>query len=493
MSSEKKLTKKDYLKCFGISVLIAVTYVMWLGIIVDWIEEGKISFNLLPEASGQIQPFELQLEQIRNPADCTRKVIQGSSAIIPFQMKIFYDTTRDSELKFKQQATTFPVIQRTNQVMTFYTNGTDQYEIYMELNYDEAKPRQIFMEYLSSNNVVLNMQEKFEEDKFCMTIFVNTILPTTIPTKEEIFGESLDYIAEIPSMVRAFNANTITTGTSISFQWLLLFGILIVSILTFISSSTGKRRFDARIHDLDDTISEANKMTMQMDDLNKTVTETLRYVKKNFELILRNFETISQIKLSVPEKKESKFRKILPFRKKKDELMTEAEVVALAEENPKSESEEVAEELESDQIRSEIPDQTPETRPEPEPSGGFVLIEKETKQEPKEEQPKEGNPMRLKPPIFDEILNGIDLKRLAFKEGEFDRFSYNELNESYGWIVKYRKWMESQERDIPNTTYAKQKIIEDIIYRAIFAKMEKHQVQTQKETQTQKEDEEKDD
>ena len=100
--------------------------------------------------------------------------------------------------------------------------------------------------------------------------------------------------------------------------------------------------------------------------------------------------------------------------------------------------------------------------------------------------------MRLKPPIFDEILKGIDLKRLAFKEGEFDKFSYNELNESYGWIVKYRKWMESEERDIPNTTYAKQKIIEDIIYRAIFAKMEKHQVQTQKETQTPKENDKDD-
>ncbi len=227
MSSEKPLTKKDYLQCFGFSIIIAVTYVMWFGIVTDWIEEGEIKFNLLPKAEGQIQPFELQLEQIRTPEECTRKVIQGSSAIIPFQMKIFYDTTRDSKLEFKQQHTTFPVIQRTNQVMTFYTNGTDQYQIYMELNYDDEKPRQIFMEYLSSNNVVLNMQEKFENKKFCMTIFVNTILPVKLPTKEEIFGESLDYIAEIPTMVQAFNANTITTGTRISFQWLLLFGILI--------------------------------------------------------------------------------------------------------------------------------------------------------------------------------------------------------------------------------------------------------------------------
>lgn len=490
MPCEKSLTKKDYLKCFGISVIIAVTYVVWLGIILDWIEEGEINFKLLPEAEAQIQPFELQLEQIRNPEDCTRKVIQGSSAIIPFQMKIFYDTTRDSELRFKQQATTFPVIQRTNQVMTFYTNGTDQYEIYMELNYDDEKPRQVFMEYLSSNNVVLNMQEKFELKKFCMTIFVNTILPVKLPTKEEIFGESLDYIAEIPTMVQAFNANTITTGTSISFQWLLLFGILIVSILTFISSSTGKRRFDARIRDLDDALKTTGEMTSSVDDLARKVTEPLKQIQRDLKAIL----SIPDIRDKLPkEKKESKLRKIISFRKKKDDLMSEAEVIALAEESTKSESEEVAEELKSDQIRSEIPDQTPETRPEPEPSGGFVLIEKESKEEAKAEQPKEGNPMRLKPPIFDEILNGIDLKRLAFKEGEFEKFSYNELNESYGWIVKYRKWMESEQRDIPNTMYAKQKIIEDIIYRAIFAKMEKHQVQTQKETQTPKKDDEKND
>lgn len=41
MSSEKPLTKKDYLQCFAISVLIAITYTVWLIVVIDWIEESK--------------------------------------------------------------------------------------------------------------------------------------------------------------------------------------------------------------------------------------------------------------------------------------------------------------------------------------------------------------------------------------------------------------------------------------------------------------------
>ena len=77
--TNEELTTKQQLKYVGMGVLIAITYVMWLGIILDWVEEGKISFDLIPEADAQVQPFELQLEQIRNPEVCTRKVIQSSS------------------------------------------------------------------------------------------------------------------------------------------------------------------------------------------------------------------------------------------------------------------------------------------------------------------------------------------------------------------------------------------------------------------------------
>ncbi len=231
-------------------------------------------------------------------------------------------------------------------------------------------------------------------------------------------------------------------------------------------------------------------MTISMDSLVRSVSEPLEKIQQDLKAIL----SIPDIGNRLPkEQKESKFKKIISFRKKKDEIKSEGKVIVEDEEKSGTETtDEVLRELQSGAEGK--PDELDELIEKAvEPSGGFVLTENEPEQEVKEEQtkveqPKESNPMRLKPPIFDEILKGIDLKRLAFKEGEFDKFSYNELNESYGWIVKYRKWMESEERDIPNTTYAKQKIIEDIIYRAIFAKMEKHQVQTQKETQTPKED-----
>ncbi len=502
--SEEKLSTKQQLAYAGFGVLIAIAYTVWFVVIMEWVEEGEIDFVLIPEAQAQIQPFELQLEQIRDPQECTRKVVQGRSAEIPFSMKIFYDTTRDTKLEFKQQSTSFPLVQRTNQVMTFYTNGTDQYQIYMEVNYPDRKERQIYIEYLSGNRVVQSEQEKFNTERFCMTIFANTVLPVKIPTKEEIFGESLDYIGQIPSMVIAFNANTITNSTTIAFMWMLILAILVVAILTLISSSLGKKKFDSKIRDLDDSIAQAQSMTLSMDNLSRSVSEPLLEVKNSLKAIM----SIPQIRDMLPKKeKQSKFK--LPFRKKKGEgkiiheenigkkeLMSEEEVISLAEQRPKTESDEVLEALQpteeetQEEIEQEEKQIEKEVEKEQKPSGGFVLSEEKSEPEP----PKETNPMRLKPKIFDEILKGIDFKKRAFKEGEFDKFSYTELNQSYGWIVKYRKWMIDEEREIPTETRKKQSIIEKIVYEAIFRKMEKHQIKTQpKDEEETTEEDEKDD
>jgi len=490
MSSEKQLTKKDYLQCFAFSILIAVAYTIWFIVIVDWIEEGKIDFKILPDAQAQILPFEQQLEQIRAPEECTRKVVQGRSAEIPFSLKVFYDTSRDTKLEFKQQGTTFPIIQRTNQVMTFYTNGTDQYQIYLEVNYPEAKPRQMYIEYLSGNSIVQSEQEKFEGTRFCMNLFANTVLPISIPTKEDIFGESLDFIAKIPAMVIAFNTNTQTSATQIAYMWLLILAVVILSILTLISSFAGSRKFNAKVNDLDDSLVQVNTMTLSMDSLVRSVSEPLQELKEDLKAIM----SIPLIKDNIPKKqKESKFKKIISFRKKKDEeLMSEAEVIALAEEKPDTETtEEVLRELQSD-AEGEV-DELIEKAVEP--SGGFVITDKKeekvlppTPPSPKEEKQIESSPMRLKPEIFDDILKGIDFENKRLKEGMFDRFSYNELNESYGWIVKYRKYMNDKEEEIPPKTLEKQSIIEKIIYEAIFRKMEKHQVNQVKKSEDEKND-----
>ena len=409
------------------------------------------------EANAQIEPFELQLEQIRNPEECTRKVVQGKSAEIPFSMKVFYDTTRNTALEFKQQGTTFPLVQRTNQVMTFYTNGTDQYEIHMEVNYDDRKERQVYIEYLSGNEITQSTQEKFYTEKFCMTIFVNTVLPISIPTKEEIFGESLNYISQIPTMVTAFNTNTITMNTNIAYVWMLALGTLIMVILIFISSHTGKRKFDSRIKDLDDTIEEANKMTTKIGSLETTVEKPLGKIQKMLEAILLS----KQVAEIVPQKdKGSAFARIIPFVKRKDQT----KVI----EKPRTESDEVLEALQP--TKKEIEEEKSQ-----EPTGGYVLPEEEIDKIIEQViVPEEENPMKLKPAVFKEIQNAIDFEKKAFKEGMFEKFTYNELNESYGWIVKYRMWMDRDDREIPQEKLQKQDIIEKIIYEAIFRKMEKY-------------------
>ncbi len=463
MSSEKPLTHKQELLYAGFGVLIAITYVMWLGIILDWIEEGKIEFNLIPEANAQILPFEQQLEQIRAPKDCTRKVVQGGSAEVPFSIKVFYDTSRDVKQEFKQQGTSFPIRQTTNQVMTFYTDEADQYEIYMEMNYDEAKPRQIYIEYLSGNRIVQSTQEKFDGTKFCMNLFANTIVPTPIPTKEDIFGESLTYIGQIPAMVTAFNTNTQTWATGIAYMWLLLFAVVLVSVLTLISNFAGKRKFDSKVRDLDDSLVQVNTMTLSMDSLVRSVSEPLQELKEDLKAIM----SIPLIKDNIPKKqKESKFKKIISFRKKKEEVVEE-EVV----------EEEVEEEKPSDEVLRELQEKDEEVveELEPEPSGGFVISEEEKVSPPTPPLPKEepvDSPLKSRPKDFLTILQAIDFDHRRFKDGMFDQFEYNQLNESYGWIVKYRKWANQNKADIPAEFMQKQEIAEKVIYYAIFAKLE---------------------
>jgi len=475
MSSENKpLPIKTQLACIGLGVLIGITYTVWFVVFTQWMDENEIEFVIIPSAYAQILPFEQQLEQIRSPEDCTRKVVQGGSAQIPFSIKVFYDTSRDVKQEFKQQGTSFPIRQTTNQVMTFFTDKADQYEIYMEMNYPEAKPRLIYIEYLSNNAIVQSTQEKFNTKRFCMTLFANTIVPTPIPTKEEIFGESLDFIAQIPAMVLAFNTNTQTQATGIAYMWLLILGVVILSLVTLISSFAGKRKFDSKINDLDDSLVQVNTMTLSMDNLVRSVSEPLQELKQDLKAIMN----IPVIRDNIPKKqKESKFKKIISFRKKKEDP-EEAEVEVVEHEDRET-TVEVLRELQSGaEGKDDELDELIEKAVEP--SGGFVIGEEEEKvlpptpPSPKEEEEKipEGTILKSRPKDFLTILQAIDFENRRFKDDMFDEFEYNQLNESYGWIVKYRKWALRNRADIPLEFMQKQEVAEKVIYYAIFAKME---------------------
>lgn len=430
--------------------------------------------------------FEQQLEQIRDPQECTRKVVQGSSAEIPFTMKIFYDTTKDVKLEFKQQGTSFPIRQTTNQVMTFFTEEADQYEIHVEMNYDVAQERQIYIEFLSKNSITQSTQEKFEGTKYCATIFVNTVKPTPVPTKEEIFGESLDYIKQIPAMVIAFNANSQTGATSISYMWILLFAVVILSILTLIDSKTGKRRFDSRMRDFEDSIGEVNKMTVTMDHLVSVVTVPLNEIKRDIKTLIKTILQIPAIQEIVPEqKKENVLKRIIPsFRKKKeqqagrlevpkiekkieDDSKVEVTAKVIEEEEPKTEGDEVLEALQV------TPEEIEEERRnvEPEPSGGFVIADGDEEQEPT--KPVIENPMSHRPEYLVEMLKGIDFEEKHFKKGEVDKWTYNQLNTAYAWISDYRKWANTTNLEIPEKFANQQETAEHVIYYAIFALLDR--------------------
>jgi hypothetical protein len=500
-TEDKKISNWEFFQLMIFAVVIAIAYTFWFIALTDD-HEGLFGFFIIPEAQAQILPFEQQLEQIRDPKECTRKVVQGGSAELPFTLKVVYDTSRDIKLEFKQQGTSFPVVQRTNQVMTFFTDGADQYEIYIEVNYDVAKPRQMYIEYLSNNAVVQSEQEKFDTTRFCMTIFANTVAPTPVPTKEEIFGESLDYISQIPAMVTAFNANSQTSATSISYMWILLFAVVILSILTYINSVTGKRKFDDRMRDFEDSIQEVSKLAQKMSDLETSLKVPFNTIQHSFNSMIKTLKTIlaiPEIRDKIPEeKKEStlnKIKNIIPLRKKSNE----EKIIATQEKNlsdrkklqkePEDDTKSNEPKIEDDEVLKALqvtPEEIKEEKTKEEPSGGFVILESEEDAEPEIATPEsvrmkrnrqeiksvdESNPMRLRPDVFQKIMKEIDYTTNKFKEGAIEKFTYTELNESFGWISKYRIWIEKDKRVVPEEVKHKQAIAERLIYYAILQKI----------------------
>ncbi len=463
-----------------------------------WLVEPIDEYTIIPKAYGQVQPFELQLEQIRNPELCTRKVFQSSGAYIPFTLKVFYDTTQDRKWDVVSKGQTFPVAQQTAQVATFFTQEVDQYELYLEVNYERPKKRQAYIEVLSEGKSVLSWQEKFDDQKFCMTFHVNSNPAPTFPTRDELIGDLLTNVDQIPEMIKQFNINSITWNTSISYMWTLIFGSIVVSVLTLIGTSVVSRNVKSKMKDLDYAVDLVDSSAKKIDEMK----EPFDIIIKNQKKILKNQDVIlakSPIPVVEPEKKSKlstifkkkekdedeeeekpkKKRRFGWFKRDKDEDyedeidedVYEDEKIEVPPKEVKEESAklvEVIEKLEPD----------PEKDVEEELSGGFIQQEKQEEEKvsptplPKEEElPK----IEEKPPKFKEVLREIDFKENAFKEGGFEKFTYNQLNSIYGWIVHYkkRKLMLNEWEKVPEQIREKQDIAEKIIYYAIFQKMEK--------------------
>lgn len=510
-SDDQCLPTEQVVKYIVIGLIIGIFYVFVLSTVFLFIDDKDVDTkNFLPSAYAQVQPFELQLEQIRNPEECTRKVIQGATAQIPFTLKIFYDTTTDRKWGVISQTKTFPVAQQTAQVATFFTNEVDQYQLFLEIKYDRPEERQAYIEILSEGKVVANWQEKFDDRQLCMNIHINTVLPPTFPTREELIGDLLTNVDLIPEMITSFNINTITWNTSISYMWTLIFGSIVVSVMTLISSGVINRNIKSKMKDMDEAINLVDSSAKKIDELE----EPLKEILENQDIILKNQKKIlekSPEPIIVPEKKsrlgsiihkkrkESNVEKPKKrtfwdrFRKKPDEdeeydddvydndqpekivnLGTEQNKILVPVEEiievPPKEIKEENKKLEK--VIDQIKDDTKKDV-EDELSGGF--IQKEEKVPPTPPPKEEIPPVEQKPPRFKEILRAIDFQKGSFKKGMFEHFTYNQLNSMYGWIVHYkkRKQMLNEWEKVPQKVRDKQDIAEHIVYHAIFAKMER--------------------
>lgn len=295
------------------------------------------SLNLLPYAHAQIQQYELELREITGVQDCTNKIVSGASAYIPFTFKIFHDPTEDRKLEILQQSRSFPITQATPQVMIFHTNYTDQYKIRFEINYDVARERLVFLQYLSQGALTQTEQEKFNGKRFCMNLVINTNESPKIPTREEMFGDAYYYFQQIPVLVEGFNRNSLTTGSSITYQWLISAGLILAIFFLVIQNAQNKKTFNFKLKEVDELLEFANvreeKEEKRFDDIKKiqdTIVKNQEKVLDAQKKELKQHETKTEhIKEEVKEKVKtvSRIKNILHKPKKKEEEVVEEKIL----------------------------------------------------------------------------------------------------------------------------------------------------------------------
>lgn len=474
--SKEELSEKDQLLYVFLGIAIGVVYVGVFMFMMNTIDGDLPEYNLIPEADAQVQPFELQLDQIRNPEDCTRKMYQGKLAVIPFVFKVFYDTTDNRKFEIKQQANTFPVTQQSPQVMTFFTEGLDQYEVYLEINYDDAKDRQVYYEVLSNNALAFSNQEKFDTKKYCMRVLIMTQAPEKIPTREEIWGDTLEHVEQIPSFLRAFNANTITTSSQINYILLAIVGIFVMTVFVMIQSANAKKQWNKKIKDLDDFMKGSATISNSMDNLARSVVEPLNKIIKNQIKLMKSsgaedpMEGLKEVKdaksdeiqVEVSSKRTWKQKLFMQKPKVEDEeYIPQKKNIATAkiiEDEVKQEVEPESESAKLLKTIQEIPDDEPEPKPEP----AIKIIDDEPEPIPMTNTVKE---------IIEAIKmeeDEEDENKLK-GEGDFRKFSYEELNQAFKWTQEFN----DRHKRRGNERTQEQQIIQECIYYEIIDRWEK--------------------
>jgi len=413
--SEQTLTVKQQLECVGIGVLIAVTYTVWFIVIFDD-NQGFLGIFIIPDAHAQIEQREIELRQVRDLEDCTKKYVSGASAFTPFTLKVWYDTTQDYKAEIVTQSRSFPVLQQTPQVMTFHTNYTDQYQIVFDINYQESRDRQIFIQYLSQGSQVQTEQEHYSGNKYCTQFIVHTGVAPQVPTREEMFGDAYKFFGMIPVLIDGFNQNSLTVSASITYMWMIIAGIVGVFVFMVVQNSVDKKKFKGATDKMNDFIPNASKI---LDDFDKKMTK--------FEGMSKGIMLNQQEILKFQEEEAKNIEEMAQEKERIEGAPTES-ITAKVEKPMKDFTSKVLdlkniikhrkeEKKEQEKMKIEVTEDIVEVKQET-----TTITEDEIKE-------------RMSNKIMN-IVNSIDIKT---KEANFKEFSYEELNEAYAWVTNKMK------------------------------------------------------
>lgn len=366
---------------------------------------------IIPEAHAQIEGREIELRQVRDLEECTKKFVSGASAYIPFTLKVWYDTTKRFEAPIIQQGRSFPILQQTPQVMTFHTNYTDQYQIPFELRYEDARDRQVYIQYLSQGAQVQTEQEHFSGTKYCTQFIIHTSEAPVVPTREEMFGDAYRFFGMIPLLIDGFNQNSLTVSTSITYIWLLIAGMIAIVLYWVIQTSMDKKKF--------------TKATKNMNEF----TETANTILDTFDTKMKNFENMTKgIMLNQ--------KSILDFQKEEADLIEQAEQAKQKTEGKKEET--IAEKVIEKPVRSFTQtvskfvknikkDKEEETKPK--------KIEINTDKVEVIEKTEKFTAEEVIQRMSNKTMKIIDIIDIETKEANFKEFTYEDLNEAYSWVT----------------------------------------------------------
>lgn len=219
-----------------------------------------ISWVMSNYAYAQIENFDIDPSQIKDPPKCSQVTITGDKATVPFELKVYIDFSRDANINFEQKGRTIARTFTSPELLIFEADQPDEFQVRVDAVYDTDRIRAMFIQYLTLNSPNFEEILTYEGFGFCRVWNIKTTERETLPTREELIGKTaLRAFEEMPLIKDAINRNTSAQSSSIAWLFIAVVAALGVSVSQLFVYVARKRKDKQRGTAFDTMIKVGSK------------------------------------------------------------------------------------------------------------------------------------------------------------------------------------------------------------------------------------------